>query len=318
MHSKKVKPWSIFEECNFLNEGGIAHFCFNDSFLEGTFLTQIFREQKEKKSKIFSLFGKEINADWLEAHLYDLNLFGDFDSYVFLDAQGMSAKVLKFFEQRPLQLMAGQLLLLCYSKKESMEKAVKSIGGISYLVESAKFWEGEKLLYLAEKLQAVDLPVAVEKAIIDRLEINFADYYQVVSLIKLNFERAANIELDQVLALIEGQKLNHFELANLYGHRRFHDFLQRVLVFADDFESLREIFQFMQGHLIKMHDPQYILLKARPSTYDLDIQKTVHLWKSSDLIRSIELFGQLEIEAKKKSNFLKPRLCRDLLFTELR
>ena len=121
------------------------------------------------------------------------------------------------------------------------------------------------------------------------------------------------MEAGDIINLIDLQKLDHFELAELFGSRKLEVFYKKVLnLYSEGFELIGA-FSFIQSHMIKVYDPSYLYSKARLSKYDKQIQAQSRLWNQGTCIRAIDYLGTLILELKSKDHFTEHHLREKLL-----
>jgi DNA polymerase III delta subunit len=140
--------------------------------------------------------------------------------------------------------------------------------------------------------------------ILEVLENNLPAFYNACFLLKLNNPGSHEIGLPEVQKLLESDKVDHFMMASLFSKKKKKEFYRRITSFQSDFDKMRNLFLFMQSHLLKMVDPSYLSLKSKLTNYDKEIQTTSKLWTVDDLLKEIARFNKLEILSKKKDSNL--------------
>lgn len=244
----------------------------------------------------------EVSSSWIEEEFQTLSLFGGADSFFIHQAHDLKADVLELLSKLDLN---DRFIILCFETEGTSWKKLIKDGLIATLViEPPRFWELNKLLdFVAGYLR---LPLSYESKawILDALENNLSTFYNVCTLLKLNFPDAREISIGDVKGLFTLDKLDQFAMASLFTRKKFVDFYDRLVMLEGDFDKMRGLFNFMQSHLVKLADTSYMAQKNRLTQYDKDLQSTSKLWKNDDIMNEIERFNRWEIQSKKKNNFL--------------
>lgn len=244
----------------------------------------------------------EVSRDWIDEEFQTLSLFGGEDCFFIHQAQDLSADLL----ERLLNLdIPGRFVLLSFeSDNAAWKKIVKESKVETLQVEAPKFWEPHKLLEFVCNHLRLPLSYEARAWMMESLENNLPTFYHSGCLIKLNHPDSSEIGLTPVKELLVSDKLDQFALASLFARRKAVDFYGKLIIFQQDFDKLRSLFGFLQGHLVKMLDTSYLSQKARLTSYDKDLQSTSRLWKPEELLSEIERFNRWELMCKKKDSLL--------------
>lgn len=244
----------------------------------------------------------EVNRSWIEEEFQTLSLFGTLDSFFIHQAQDLPADLLEMITGLEL---TGRFILLSFESENPSWKKMQKEGKVTSLqVEAPKFWEPNKLLDFVCNYLKLPLSYDAKNWVLESLENNLGTFYNSMALVKLNHPDAREIGIKEVQELLLVEKLDQFALASLFCRKKRLEFFQKVIQLQGDFEKMRSLFMFMQGHIIKVMDPGYLAKKDRLSSYDKDIQSTARLWKPNELRAALEEFNHWEILSKKKESLL--------------
>ncbi len=244
----------------------------------------------------------EINRNWIEEEFQTLSLFGTQDSFFIHQAQDLPADLLELLTSLDI---TGRFVILSFESENAGWKKMQKEGKITSIqIEPPKFWEPNKLLDFVCNYLKLPLSYEAKGWVLDALENNLGTFYNAMGLIKLNHPQVNEVGVKEVQELLQVEKLDQFALASLFCRRKRMEFFQKIIQLQGDFEKMRSLFMFMQSHLIKVMDPEYLAKKPRLTQYDKDIQSTSRLWKPQELLVSIEEFNRWEILSKKKESLL--------------
>ncbi len=303
----KWTPWDLVQSRpSVFNEGeeGLCSLYFSDAFVENLILSRIPRVSGDV-GEFHIVNGKDIDQTWLENNFQTLSLFGGKDSYLVIEAQDLSKSAKEFLLDENF-VVENQSLILSFKKDSKFfNKLAKKSQGLFLNILEPKFWEVDKQLgFLADEMK-LRLSYGAKNYLKESLEPTSLEFHNALSLIQLHYPDVKEVQEDQVRKLVRGRKLDHFELASVYGQKKFTPFYKKILSVELDFDALRSFFSFMQGHLFRLLDPSYVEGKARMSRYDKEVLAHSKLWEKSELLSAMHKFGELEISAKSKSIHLK-------------
>lgn len=300
----KWLPWDFIKnhpDIILEDKKGLYAFYPFDTFMEKYFLDRLRKKIKASSQQVITMIGPDITVDWLESNIQTRSFFSSDESYVVLQAENIPTQAKTYIIENKLDL-DQRFFVLSFSKKVSFFEQLTQVDAVHSLVlEAPRFWEGNKYLeFLCQEFK-MKLPYDVQNYIVDSLELRSDEYISLLRKIALEAPKKKKIELSWVQELISTERLDFFNLASLYGQKKKEAFFKRLLSRNGDFETLRSLFSFMQGHLARLADTSYINKKARPSKYDKEILGHRSLWTEEEIIGEMVLFGKMEIEAKKKS-----------------
>ncbi len=246
--------------------------------------------------------GDEVTAGWVEEEFQALSLFGNTESFFIHEAQDLKSDLAeKIFA---LDLTGRCLILSFESENASWKKLLKNIKITSITIDEPRFRDFHKLLDFVCAYLRLPLSYEAKLWMLDSIENDLPSFYNSCCLLKLNFPDAREVSIADVKGLLTLEKLDQFALATLLGRKKGQQFFEKIIQLDADFERMRGLFTFMQGHLIKMLDPSYLTKKSYTTQYDKEIQSVSKLWKKEELEREVERFNRWELMCKKKDFLL--------------
>ncbi len=306
MHSK----WQIWDFFQSYPAGS-----FND--LKGKIVLQAFEPLalrlmkdhilKGVDEKPKHLAGSDLTLSWLEDEFQSLGLFGNTTSYIINNPDEMNQACKDFLLRDDLILDDRRLAYAFYSDSPYLKKLMKTEVS-SVVLEAPRFWEMDKLIDFLTRFFRLPLDLDAKKLITQAVEHELNALYDVFRLIKLNFPDKASIGLSDIQGLIDQERLDQFALATDLAKKRYSAFFERLLSVNFDFERLRFIFSFLQGHFVRVADPTYLEAKARLSNYDKEILALARGWKLEEIKQLLTLLQSWEMDSKMKSTNLQTEL----------
>jgi hypothetical protein len=302
MHSK-WQIWDFFSsfQKDYLStyQGVLAINCFDPICLK---MLKDFLIKGAQGRVLHHKIAAEVNRQWIEEEFQTLSLFGGAESFFIHQAQDIKAENLDLLGSLNL---SDRFVLLCYETEGANWKKLVKDGKIATLViEPPRFWELSKLLDFTANYLRLPLSYDAKTWILDSLDNNLSVFYNVCTVLKLNFPETKEVSIADVKSLFTLDRLDQFAMASLFTRKKMIDFYDRLVLLEGDFDKMRGFFNFMQSHLIKLSDTSYLTQKPRLTQYDKDLLGTSKLWNTSDITKSIETFNQWEILSKKKDSSL--------------
>lgn len=251
--------------------------------------------------------GADVRADWVDDQFRALNLFGNNDSWIIHGPEEAPAAAKEALLQE-LMLDGRVLVFAGHAEGAFTKKLLKLPETRLVQVESPRFWETAKLLdYLCSHHQLPLVPAA-KQYLLQAVENEFMPLYDACRLVKLNHPTAKEIGAAEVRALVGMERLDQFALATDMGKKSWRPFFDRLLAVEGDFDRWRQVFGFLQGHLLRLADPGYLKDKARLSSYDREIQTLAKLWRPGEVKETLRRLQGWEIMAKGRDPMLPTRL----------
>ena len=270
--------------------------------LKKLFLRHLFFEQKK------IVVGSEVNAQWFEKNLNNLDFFSTNCNFIVLQAEQIPVNLILDQDFKNVE----QKIIFFFNDKDSgiqsqLEKKIKCIKILPPI-----FWEIEKLLNFYCQEMKIKLKPALSAFLLETIEHNSRSIVSTLKLLHFHFKSQDDMTVEKVSQLITSSRLDQFKLADLFGQKKRKQFFKLLVSRQIDFNTYRSFFSFMQNHLFKILDPSYCQHKNKVSQYDRKILACSSLWNKEELRREMRFFGQLEMEAKKKSIRLQQILERQL------
>lgn len=266
------------------------------------------KNKKQQEISIRVMLGHEITVDWIEKNLFELSLFGSSEAFFIHNSEDFSPKVKEFLLKRSSDF-SMPYIFLSFSKEDSfLKKLIKQDDGVHFEMVEPRFWEAGKLLdFFCQHLQ-LKISNEGKDFLMQSLENTSYEFFNALHLLKLVYPERDLFGLEQVQALIVPSRMDHFAFSSWYADKKMDKFFDEVLKRGMDFDALRGLFAFMQGHLLKICDTHPIQKKGKTNRYEQEILKKSKQWTQNELKKALRLFGNLEILAKQKSPFLIDQL----------
>jgi DNA polymerase III delta subunit len=315
--SSKWRPWEFLKHHPQIIDTDKK--CLTFIYCTDPFIERMLRNKLDFKSwdgqPALTISGMELSIDWIKDNLMSLSLFGGDQAVCVVQGNSISAAAKSFLLESEIADGSRHIVFFINGDKKFFSNWEKKSHGDFLEVEDPKFWEiGKLLTYFADGM-SMRLPMDVHNYLMEAVPHVSADFVNTLKTIRLNFGTGP-YSLQNVKSIIPATRLDQFRLATLLGKRNLVDFYKELEKLNLEFDEQIFFYKFLQGHLLKLMDISYIDKKARPSKYDKEIQSHSALWKPDDLQKVIRNFSKLEIQAKKKSPFIKEKI-REFLLAEL-
>ncbi len=256
--------------------------------------------------------GNELRPDWVEDQFLSLGLFGNTESWIINGVEEAPATVKELFLRDDLILDGRILAFACTSESPTIKKLLKQHSVQHVQIEAPRFWETAKLVDFLCSFHQLPLKLDAKQYLLQAVEHEFMPLFDACRLVKLNHPEAREVSVDQVKELLGVERLDQFALATDMGKKAWGPFFDRLLSVERDDDRYRQVFSFLQGHLLRLADPSYLKDKARLSNYDKEIQALGKIWRPAEVREMLRRFQSWEISAKAKDPMLltKLRLAR--------
>lgn len=310
MHTK-WQIWDFFKSFDssyFSSFSGVFSIATPEPIYEG--LVKDFFKKGAPSKTFFLKNAEEINRSWLEEEFLTLSFFQAQDCFIINHAQDLSFEILDLI--LGLNLNDRFIILFFESTGVGWKKMISGKSNHSLEIEPTKFWEFNKLLDFFINFNGITLNFEAKNWLLENSEHSAGSFHQVCSNLKINFDSKI-INLDQVKSVIAIDRFDQFKLATLVSLKKLPEFYAKINQLNQDFDRLKDLFRFLQGHLIKLSDSSYLKGKNKYSNYDKEILKCSQLWKPNELRVVLESFCRWEIMSKKKD----PQIWLDLKKTQL-
>ncbi|MBT3235336.1 MAG: hypothetical protein HN353_05245 [Bdellovibrionales bacterium] len=313
--------WQLAQERELIPpNGGLILASFSDPYSEKIFLDLFKRQWRSgvinDERQLRVILGSELSRDAVESNLCSLSLFGSQDSFVVMESDGTSSSVVEFLEGATLELAERYLLLTSCKQCSWFEKLFKQHGGKFYNVKTPPPWEMGKLLNFLGTYLEINLSSSVRDYIIHSVPNQCSDFLNLLRGIDLHYPDHSTVgeaEVDHVRKLVSSSRLDIFSYASQYGQKRRSSFFSQLDQGEYGYDDLRQLFSFMQGHLVKLGDLSYLQDKKRHSKYDREITELAKSWSTEEIVKELALFGRLEIMAKGKQEKLYQQIRLEIV-----
>ena len=318
----KARPWDFEKNHPHLilsEKKGLYSLHSFDPFIETIFLSRmksfLRRTLPGEEGKFNVVLGSEITCEWLENKFKNRSLFGNNDSFLVLQAETISKKEAKFILEEDLGFEDKYFVLVFSVMNDFWENLTTHEQGVALSIEIPRFWENQKLLDYLMKVMKLNLSWDVRNHILETVPSTCSDYVTVLVMIKKNFLHENEITFDSVKSLLKTNRMDIFELASMFSRKKRLSFMKKVVEF-EDHDLLRRLFSFMQGHLLKLSDGEYLLKKygsGRVSGYNKELIACSKLWNKDEIAHAMRTFGHWEILAKGRNKMLINILRKEYL-----
>lgn len=309
------QPWDIMGKHAYLLEEstkGLYAFQCYDPYIEKIFLNKIPSHFYGASGRLV-MEGAHVTLDWFKENIESLDFFLNDQSYLIMQGELIPSDTLEYIANSDIDWGDRYFIILFHSEVKVFAKLKKKKNATFIKVESARFWEGQKLLqFLCDQI-GLSLPYNIQNYIVEAIPNEPGILIQSLKKINQYLKDGGRLDLRDIQKLISVEKIDQFEMARLYGEKRWELVFEKLLIHGHDFDGLRQIFTFLQGHLIKIADPSYIRKKTRASKYDKNIESQSALWKTQEVRTELSFLASCEILAKSKSNTLVDKLRLRLL-----
>lgn len=306
----KLLPWEFtqkFPETIISNKGGLFVYLSTDPYVEGVLSKNL--PKLEKNFRCYT--GSDITRDFLEEHFSNLSFFSQEENIYIINAEAIPVSSYVLFSEK-IKEISNQYVVLFFSKSNKFLLELQKNKDVqAFTIEAPRFWEGQKMLQFAMKEKGIDLKSDVVRLLLENLEHNFESIFRALDLIKLTFEDG-NIDIGKLKLLITRERFDFFELIDLY-YQNPKKLYQVILSNELDFEWLRSLASFMQGHLAKILFPAEIKAKEKLSKYDQSILFHSEKLKLELVQNDLRFFADLEILAKSRDQLILDLVRRKII-----
>ncbi len=302
-------PWEFKQNYpHLLTEGNYGLYALScyDPYIEKLFLNLVPHHFIDGGWKVIS--GPEVTVAWLEDHLSTLDFFSANQSFKVLMCEQMPQKAKDFLLNEKIEWGNRYFLLSFLKEDKFFDKCKKRKDFYSLKINEPKFWEQGKLIKFLCETTGIYLPLNVQNTILELVPNEPGELILAMKKLALLTGNPQKVTVTQAKEVLGLNRIDQFEMARVWGERRFSDFYKDLLQLSGDFDGLIVFFRFMQGHIIKMIDPSYMREKNKLSKYDKQIESQGRLWSRAELTDELRFFSECEILAKGKSKDLTNQL----------
>ena len=302
-------PWVFFpkfRENLSRNEGQFFGVEVSDPFIERLFIH--FLKKEDCFRNAISVDGKDLEPDWFDRNLASLDLFSANDPFIITKAEKISEDFFSCFVENYSKISRKVVFVFCVKSKYFQKLAKKYDRDLFLSIQAPKFWEREQFFCFLVNTLGVLLSSEIEAYLLKSLSENSSSYVKALNLLKLHYgPDCREVSLEEVKTLIPPESIDSFFMADLFCVKKHRTFWRKLLEIDAQEGDFQEFFGFMQSHLIKLADTTYLKEKNKLTSYDRKIISQNKLWDKVDIQKSLRLFGELQICAKRslKEVYLK-------------
>ena len=294
-------PWVFFpkfRENLSKSEGQIFGIEVSDPFIERLFIHLLKKERSFQAA--VSVDGKDLGLDWFDRNLASLDLFSANDPFIITKAEKVSEDLFSSFMENYSKISRKVVFVFC-AKSKYFQKLVKKCDRDLFLsIQAPKIWEKEQFFRFLVKTLGISLSSEVEFYLLKSLSEDSSSYVRALNLLKLHYgPDCREISLEEVKVLVPPESIDSFSMADLFCAKAHRTFWRKLLEIDAQECDFQEFFGFMQSHLIKLADPTYLKGKKKLTSYDRKIIAQKDLWDKREIQKSLRLFGELQIFAKR-------------------
>jgi DNA polymerase III delta subunit len=311
MHSKLL-PWDFIQkypQTIVQDTYGVSAFLSSDPYLE-----RILSHHLPKQEKNFCCYsGSDITRDFIEEHFCNLSFFSQNENIYVLNAELIPSQNSVLFIEKIIEI-SNQHVVLFFSKSNKLFLELHKHPGVrAVTIEPPRFWEGQKILQLVMKEKKMQLNGDVTRFLLENIEHTFESIYRALDSIQVTFSDG-NIDFSQLKFLIIRERFDFFELLDVY-YQNPKKLYEIILSNELDFDWLRGLASFMQGHFAKILFPIEIQLKdkAKLSKYDQGILFQHERLNLENLKKDLRFFADLEILAKSRDQLILNHFRRKII-----
>jgi hypothetical protein len=309
MHSK-WQVWNFIKSNpKIINDFGVYYFELFDPLIAMLFKRRIAKYIIDIEFK--TLAAEQITPNWIEANWQTMDLFGSCDSYFIQSVEQMNSKSIEQLIDQAL--MSDNRFLVFFSYSSKYAKEFKKIATHHHVIESAKFWEENKLLDFMLDEMEIGLSYEAKNWLLEIIEHDVISFWNALNILALNFPDVHEFNLNHLKQVLSQSRFSRFDVANLFSKKQLRLFFEQTLPFCNQFEMLIGFFSFMQTHVLKIMDSSFTENKFKLTKYDKEVVAANKIWESSELELYLELFSDLERLAKTKSVLLSSKLKQSYL-----
>lgn len=294
------------------SQGGLHGFWISDSYIERFFLDRLKLHWGDVEKRV--LLGPDITLSWVEDNLMTLSLFGGSEHIIILHADDIASNVLEAWEKNPPSLEERNVVFFFRKsgKNSAFDQWNKKAQGNFNKIEEPTFWQGADLFNFISQEMKVLVPFEVKDYLLSSLDHESTHFASALEIIKHSFDDPSKAPKNKVEELIVPMRFDKFKMASLLAGKDYKTFWRKAVTLDED--QVRELFNFLHGHLLKVASPDSLVGKARDSRYGKEILAHSKLWKPQEIAAVIRACAEIEVDAKNsKNSFLPERLRRAYL-----
>jgi hypothetical protein len=310
MHSKLL-PWDFIQkypQTITANSNGVFIFLSTDPYVQG-----ILTKNLPKQALEFHCYtGSDVTRDFIEEHFCNLSFFSQNENIYVINSETIPVQNTVLFIEKIKDIAETNIVILFFSKSNKFFLEMQKRADVqAFTIEAPRFWEGQKMLQMAMREKKLICNPTVTRFLLENLEHNFESFFRALDIIKVTFDET-EIDLLKLKELITRERFDFFELIDLY-YQNPRKLYEVILSNELDFDWLRSLAGFMQGHLSKILFPEEIKAKEKLSKYDQGIVFHSEKLNREETKNNLRFFADLEIMAKSRDQLILNHVRRKII-----
>lgn len=304
MPSNKWKIWDFFKSfAKHIDNGPLNSILCKDSLVLQEVKTELLKIYG-KRDDFKVMFGEDLSLEWWENNFLSLNLFGNNESYIVLNAHHLKNDCIELLSREDL-LLEGRKIFFLFEEEGDFFKKLSKIKNVhTSVIEEARHWEGRELLNFWCFQLNTPLSYEAKNMALNLLNHESLDFLNLLRIVQVNFSAEKEINEKMLMQVVTPTRFNKFELAELFSARKFKDFYYKVIELKLDSEEIEDLASFLLVHLIKLFDTSLIHNKNYLNKYDKNLIAHSRLWSPEKLQNAVCYFENLVYRARRKDPFL--------------
>ena len=277
--------------------------------VEDEFVASVLRRQmREALGEVRFFFGQELTVPIFEEKLLGLDLFSRNEPLLIWDAHQMPKESVNFLLAADVDWGQKRAIFVA-GKKSKILSDFFAQQGHRQRVELPRFWQMEQLLDFFAKHFELSFDREGKRFFVDSVEQSSRRYFELCSRLRGEYPTLKVLGRREVAEVLSGgARLDKFALARHLGEGNLLALFGALAGEEHSFEDLRQIFSFLQSHVVKLLDPSYLEGKGKLSSYDRQILAQSGKWRGEASGEMLRKLGEWELACKKRDSGLKNRL----------
>lgn len=279
--------------------------------IKDEYLARIVLQKIKKEQRSMVLFAQELTPGRLEDEFFNLCLFDSQEPIIVLNAQDLPRNSIELLKERKEDIHTQQKKTLFIATKHN--PSLVRIFSHSQSFELPRFWEFNQLLNLFSSHFNLAMDESAQNFFIDCVTQATGHYFEACGKLSSAYPSTPTLGQEHLKKVLTRQKRDNFALSRNLGEQRWRDFYQDLLQGEFNYDELREVFAFLQLHMVKLVDPSYAQSKKKISQYDRQVQAQSQKWNQSELLQCLKVLAGFELHCKTKDFHLKNNLRINLI-----
>ena len=220
---------------------------------------------------------REVDSEWFENHFFSRDLFIEEEAYLFLFSDEAS-KQLKENILSMVQKIERKCVLFIFRKDDILFKGLCGHSSVQgWQIKAPTPWNRDKFLDFLCTGMKLRLSRPVKEYLLDCVG-EAHEMIHALKVVKGHVPQGTAATLETVRELVKPARVDLFKLGRLYGERKFILFYRELLQHDFPYDEYRNLFCFLQAHLMKIYDPSHGENKGYQSRYDRSVKEQRSKW----------------------------------------